>query len=546
MDDVDFLILGGGTAGCVLADRLSASGRHRVMLVEAGGEPRSPFIRVPAGFGHLLRSRRFNWAYESEPDPDTDGRAIPIPSGRGLGGSGLINGMVYVRGQAADYDGWAAGGASGWSFTDVEPYFRRVEDYAQGGAARGRGGPLHVTQVRERFPMADAFLAAAVEDGARIVADYNVDQAGFGYYQVNQFRGRRWSPYQAYLAPARSRGNLTVLTHAHALSLTFDGRRCTGATIGRGRATHHVRARREVIVAAGAIRSPQILELSGVGRPEVLGAIGVPVRHELAGVGENYADHYALRVNWRLRGVRTINESARGLRLVGAIARYAVRRDGILTLGPALCHGFVATDPDSERPDVQLLFMHASYADAARRVLDREPGMTVGIIQQRPRSVGSIHSASPDPLRPPAIRPRFLSAAEDGRTVVAAVRAARRLASRPALARFVAHEMNPGPAVRDDDALLAWARATGQTLYHPCGTCRMGADDDAVVDTRLRVRGLEGLRVADASVMPAITSGNIHAPVLMIAERAAEMILEDAGGAEAGRALLEESPPAVR
>jgi len=528
MAEVDYLIVGGGTAGCVLASRLSESGRHRVLLVEAGGEPRSVFIRVPAGFGHLLRSRRYNWGYQTAPDPDTDGRAIPVPSGRGLGGSGLINGMVYVRGQAADYDGWAAAGASGWAYADVEPYFRRIEDYAQGGPGRGRGGLLHVTQVRERFPVADAFLRAAVEDGGHLTDDYNLEQLGFGYYQVNQQRGRRWSPYDAYLAPARARSNLTVMSSTHALALTFDGERCTGATIRRGRSEQHVAARGEVILSAGAIRSPQLLELSGIGRAGVLRALGVPLRHELAGVGENYSDHYAVRMNWRLRGIRSLNESTRGWRLAAAVAQYLVRRTGILTLGPALCHGFVTTDPESERPDVQLLFMHASYENAARRVLDREPGMTIGIIQQRPRSVGAIHAVSTDPVEPPAIHPRFLSAEEDRRRLVAAIRLARRLVGRPSLAPLVAREMNPGPLADDDEALLAWARATGQTLYHPCGTCRMGSDDASVVDARLRVRGVRGLRVADASVMPAITSGNIHAPVMMIGERAADMILADA------------------
>jgi choline dehydrogenase-like flavoprotein len=528
MDDVDYLILGGGTAGCVLASRLTESGRHRVLLVEAGGKPRSPYIRIPAGFGHLLRSRRYNWGYESVPDPDTDGRAIPLPSGRGLGGSGLINGMVFARGQAADYDGWAAGGATGWAFDDVEPYFRRLESYAQDGRGRGHDGPLHVTQVRERFPAADAFLRAAVEDGGRLVEDYNLDQAGFGYYQVNQFRGRRWSPYVAYLAPALGRSNLGVMTHTHALGLTFDGDRCTGARIRSGRSEHHVRARRGVILAAGAFRSPQLLEVSGIGRADVLRSIGVPVRRELAGVGENYQDHYALRMNWRLQGIHSLNESTRGWRLAAAVAQYLVRRTGILTLGPALCHGFVTVDPEGDRPDTQFLFMHASYENAARRVLDREPGMTIGLLQQRPRSAGAVHSVSDDAARPPAIHPRFLSAPEDRRHVVAAMRLARRLVARPSLAPLIAREMNPGSQAEDDDALLRWARATGQTLYHPCGTCRMGTDDGAVVDPRLRVRGFEGLWVADASVMPSITSGNIHAPVLMIAERAFDMIRDDA------------------
>ena len=436
--------------------------------------------------------------------------------------------MVYVRGQAADYDAWAADGATGWAWADVEPWFRRLEDYAQGGEGRGRGGPFHLTQVRERFPVADRFLSAAVEDGGRLVDDYNLEQAGFGYYQVNQYRGRRWSPYDAYLAPARKRANLTVVKNTLALGLTFDGGRCTGARLASGGAERQVQARREVILSAGTIRSPHLLELSGIGRAEVLGPIGIPVLHELPGVGENYTDHYALRVNWRLHGVRSLNEFTRGWRLAAAAVQYLVRRTGILTLGPALCHGFVSTDPADERPDVQFLFMHASYENAAKRVLDKLPGMTIGIIQQRPRSVGAIHAASADPMRRPAIQPRFLSDPDDQRRVVAAIRLARRLVSRPSLAPIVEREMNPGPAAGDDQAILAWARATGQTLYHPCGTCRMGTDERAVVDPRLRVHGVEGLRVVVPSAMPSITSGNIHGPVIMVAERGAEMILADA------------------
>ncbi len=529
MDDVDYLIIGGGSAGCVLAHRLTESGRFRVLLVEAGGAPRSPYIRIPAGFGHMLRSRRHNWAYRSTPDAATDGREIPIPSGRGLGGSGLINGMVFVRGQAADYDGWAAGGADGWSYADVAPYFRRIENTTMPGPERGHDGPLHVTQVRERFAASDAFLAAAAGAGGRLVDDYNVEQAGFGYYQLNQHDGRRWSPYDAYLAPARDRQNLQIMSNTLALELTFSGSRCTGARLARRGHITTVSARREVIVAAGAIRSPHLLELSGIGRPDVIGSLGLPVRVAHAEVGEGYTDHYALRMNWRIRGVSSVNQLSRGRHLLGAIARYATRRTGILTLGPALCHGFISTAPDADRPDAQLLFMHASYENAAQRVLDREPGMTIGIIQQRPRSAGSIHATSTDPRVAPAIRPRFLTAAEDRRCVVAAMRIVRGIASEPSLARLIVREMNPGRDATDDPALLAWARMTGQTLYHPCGTCRMGSDDDAVVDTRLRVRDVERLRVVDASVMPTITSGNIHAPVLMIAERAADLIREDSG-----------------
>lgn len=319
-----------------------------------------------------------------------------------------------------------------------------------------------------------------------------------------------------------------MLTETHALGLLFDGNRCTGATVRHAGTDRRIRVRREVILAAGTTRSPQVLELSGIGRPDVLERLGVPVRHALPDVGENYTDHYSLRVNWRLHGVKSLNESTRGWRLALATGQYLIRRDGILTLGPALCHGFVSTDPADPRPDVQFLFMHASYENAARRVLDRLPGMTIGIIQQRPRSRGSIHAASADPLAPPAIQPRFLSDPDDRRRVVQAIRIARRIAARPALAPIVDREMNPGPAADTDEALLAWARATGQTLYHPCGTCRMGPGEGSVVDLRLRVHGLEGLRVVDASVMPSITSGNIHAPVMMVAERGAQMILADA------------------
>lgn len=531
--DIDYIIVGGGTAGCILAARLTESGRHNVLLVETGGEPRSPFIRLPAGFGHLLRNRDYNWAYESEPDDETRGRRIPIPSGRGLGGSGLINGMVYVRGQAEDYDGWAAKGADGWAWDDVEPWFRRQEDYdgPVAGPGRGHGGPLHLTQVGERFPIADAFLRAAVEDGGRINEDYNLHQDGYGYYQVNQYRGKRWSPYEAWLKEARKRPNLTVWTGAHALGLTFDGTRCTGVRVERDGRELAMTARREVILAAGSFRSPQLLEVSGIGAPDVLGAIGVPVRHALPGVGENYHDHYAIRMNWRLHNVRSLNECTRGPRLWAAVVQYLTRRTGILTLGPALCHGFVTAGRDSARPDTQFLFMHASYANAARRELDRLPGMTIGIIQQRPESVGYVHATSPDTRDRPTIQPRFLSAEEDRETLVGAMRIARRVVGRPALAPYVVTEMNPGPDARDDEGLLGFARDTGQTLYHPCGTCRMGADGDpgAVVDPRLRVRGVAGLRVIDASVFPTITSGNIHAPVIMVAERGADMVLADAG-----------------
>nr|MCU0869089.1 GMC family oxidoreductase N-terminal domain-containing protein [Burkholderiales bacterium] len=350
----DYVIVGGGTAGCILADRLSASGRHRVLVLEAGGEPDGRWIKVPAGFAKLLVDPRFNWRFATTPEPGTRDRAIAVPRGKGLGGSTLINGMIWVRGQPADYDAWRDAGAAGWGWADVEPTFRAIETYAAGGAGRGHDGPLHVEQVRERWPITGAFLDAAREAGQRLNDDYNgADQEGFGWYQVNQRDGRRWSAYDAWLAPARGRPNLTVQTGAHAVALDFDGTRCIGVTVRRGDRDVAVRANLEVLLAAGAVQSPQLLELSGIGDPARLQALGIPVRHALPGVGEHYIDHYATRMNWRVRGTVTLNEASRGWRLVREVAKYVAQRRGILTLGTGLVHGFVKTRPQLPTPDAQ-------------------------------------------------------------------------------------------------------------------------------------------------------------------------------------------------
>lgn len=528
MQEFDYVIVGGGAAGCVLANRLSADGGQRVLLLEAGGEPASRWIAIPAGFSKLLVDRRYNWLFQTQPEPNTHGRRISVPRGRGLGGSTLINGMIYVRGQPEDYDDWARAGATGWGHADVEPYFRKLERYEGGGDSRGKEGPLHLEQVRERFPIAESFLAAAAEDGQPMNADYNgARQEGFGYYQVNQRQGRRWSAYDAYLAPVRHRPNLAVVTEAHVQRLGFEGLRCTGVVYRRGGQEVTVRARLEVILAAGAFQSPQLLELSGIGRADVLGPLGITQRVEAPGVGENYIDHYATRMNWRVRNTGTLNEMTRGWRLVREVARYYARRRGILTLGTGLVHGFVRTQPGQQRPDAQYFFMHASYANAAERILDREPGMTIGVSQLRPESLGSVHAASPDPLAPPAIRPNFLASAVDQACIVEAMKIARRIVGQPALRHFVAHEMSPGGGVQDDAAWLDFARSNGQTIYHPIGTCRMGNDAQAVVDARLRVNGVRNLRVVDASVIPKMVSGNIQAAVMMVAEKGADLILAD-------------------
>ena len=528
MNDTDYLVIGGGAAGCILANRLTADGRSRVTLLEAGGEPASRWIPIPAGFSKLLTDPRHNWLFKSEPEAATHGRVISVPRGKGLGGSTLINGMIYVRGQAQDYDGWAAAGASGWAFADVEPYFRKLENYAAGDARRGHDGPLHIEQVGERFPIAGAFMDAAVQDGQPLNPDYNGDdQEGFGYYQANQRGGRRWSAYDAYLAPVRQRPNLQVVTDAQVLRLLFEGSRCVGAVYRRGGQDVALRAQVEVILTAGSFQSPQLLELSGIGQPALLDGFGIQVRHALPGVGENYVDHFATRMNWRVRNTVTLNEMSRGWRLAMNVANYYARRRGILTLGTGLVHGFVKTRPALQTPDAQYFFVHASYANAAERILDREPGMTIGVSQMRPESIGTVHLASADPLAAPAIRPNFLASETDRACMVDAMKLARRIVSRPAMAAYVAHELSPGPGVETDADWLAFARANGQTIYHPVGTCRMGSDAAAVVDTRLRVQGLQGLRVIDASVMPKIVSGNIQAAVMMLAEKGADLVLAD-------------------
>ncbi len=530
MADWDYIIVGAGSAGCVLANRLSQDPSCRVLLLEAGRKDDSFWIPIPVGFMKLISDKTYNWCFATEPEANVEGRSIAIPRGKTLGGSSSINGMVYVRGQPLDYDTWSQLGCRGWSYESVLPYFRRSENFQGGGNdTRGTGGPLHVCEVAERHQILDAFIAAAGEAGYRRNPDYNSgDQEGMAYFQVTQRRGRRWSTARAFLDPARARANLKIETNSQATRILLDGRSAVGVAYVQDGQVREARAAGEVILAAGAVQSPHLLELSGIGQPALLRGHGIEVRHALPGVGENYRDHYAPRMNWRVKLPVTLNEQTRGLAFVRELAKYAIAGRGILTMPAGIVAGFVKTRPELEGPDVQYHFAHASYASAAVRTLDRQPGMTVTICQLRPESRGSIHVKSGDPLAAPAIRPNFLAEAVDRQCVVDGMKIARRIVEQPAMDRFRAFEMTPGPDVRSDAEWLHFARANGQTVYHPVGTCKMGHDPMAVVDDRLRVHGIAGLRVVDASIMPTLVSGNTNAPTIMIGEKGADMIREDA------------------
>ncbi len=530
MAEYDYIIAGGGTAGCILANRLTENGKYRVLLLEAGQEARSMWISIPAGFSKLLVDPNFNWRFKTEPEDNVHGRVISVPRGKGLGGSTLINGMIYVRGIPEDYDGWEAAGATGWGYANVEPVFRQIEHYEAGDTSRGKHGPMWLEAVAERYAISDAFLRAAKEDGQPLNPDYNSGQAqeGFGYYQVVQRGGKRWSVVEGYLQPAKGRPNLSVISGATVTRLVLEGKRCTGVVYRHQGQEHRVQAGRETVLAMGAIQSPQMLELSGIGNPELLQRLGITPVLALPQVGENYREHFATRMNWRVKNTVTLNEMSRGWRLAAEVAKYYTRHKGILTLGTGLVHGFVKSSPELPLADVQYFYVHASYANAAERILDRKPGMTLGVAQLRPESVGSIHIQSADPRVQPAIRPNLLSAQVDRDSLIGGMRVARRIVQQPAMQHYVESELSPGEQVQSDEEWLDFARHNGQTIYHPIGTCRMGADAAAVTDPRLRVRGVQGLRVIDASVMPRMVSGNTQAAVMMVAERGAALMLEDA------------------
>ncbi|MCS6891915.1 MAG: GMC family oxidoreductase N-terminal domain-containing protein [Rhodovarius sp.] len=524
----DYIVIGAGSAGSAVAKRLTEIPGATVTLIEAGPPDRNPWLHVPIGYARTMFHPVLSWNYRTAPEPELDGRAIPWPRGRVLGGSSAINGLLYVRGQAEDYDHWRQLGCIGWSYADVLPFFRRAEDNERGACAHhGAGGPLAVSDLRDRNPIAAAFIAAALELGFPENPDFNgPTQEGAGWFQVTARRGWRCSAYTAYLRPRPP--NLRLLTEALALRLTFTGRRCSGVLVRQGGREFALSARREVVLCGGAVNSPQLLMLSGIGDATELAALGIPVLHHAPEVGRNLQDHLQARVVFRATRPVTVNDMMASLpRKLAAGLHFALRRRGPLTFSAGQAGLFARVLPGSATPDVQYHFIPFS-SDRPGEPLHPFSGFTISVCQLRPESRGRIALKSPKPEDPPLIEARYLSAETDRRCMVAGLRLIRRLAATRALSRWIAAEYAPGPQAEGDEALLAFCRATAGTIYHPAGSCRMGEDPGAVVDSRLRVRGVEGLRVADASIMPTVVSGNTNAACIMIGEKCAAMMREAA------------------
>lgn len=534
MEKYDYVIAGAGSAGCVLANRLSADPTKRVLLLEAGGSDWNPWIHVPVGYFKTLHNPKTDWCYETEPDAGLNGRRIDWPRGKVLGGSSSINGLLYIRGQHHDYDHWRQLGNAGWSFQDVLPYFKRSENQENGADDyHGDSGPLSVTNMRIDRDICEAFISASEELGVPRTKDFNgANQEGAGYFQLTARKGRRCSSAVAYLKPVKSRRNLQIVTHAHVARLLFtngDAHGVAGISYAKnGRACEAgLRPGGELILSSGAIGSPQILQLSGIGPGGLLAKAGVAVRHELPGVGANLQDHLQIRMIYRVN-VPTLNDEINNpLRRLLMGLEYAAFRTGPMTMGASQVCVFVKTRRELETPDIQYHFQPLS-ADKPGIEMHPYSGITASVCQLRPESRGSIEISSPDPKAYPRIVPNYLSERVDQETAVAAMRYTRDLARTRALLPYIVEETAPGPGARSDEELLDSAREISQSIYHPVGTCKMGRDKMAVVDERLRLRGIDGLRVVDASIMPTLVSGNTNAPTIMIAEKASDMIIEDA------------------
>ena len=542
--EADYIVVGAGSAGCVLANRLTADGKTTVLLLEAGGDDRPThnlgqflsnlMIHVPVGYSQTLKDPKVNWLYSTEPDPGTGDRVHVWPRGKVLGGSSSINGLLYIRGQHADYDGWRQLGCEGWAWDDVKPYFIRAENQERVdmGDHHGVGGPLNVSDVTQTHEVSDDVVEACVEAGIPRNHDVNgEDQEGVTYYQLTVKNGQRCSAAVAYLHPAMNRANLRVETKALASRVLFEGKRAVGVEFTQGGEMRTARAAREVILAGGAVNSPQLLQLSGVGPAALLKEHGIGVVADLPGVGENLQDHYVIIHTYRLKdGTVSVNELTKGTRFLGETLKYVFQRKGLLTLSAAHIAVFCKSRPELSGPDIQFHVLPATM-DTQKAMekgvmeLEGQPGLTIAPCQVRPESRGTIRIKSSDPTEYPAIQPNYLSDPIDQAVAVAGLKWGRKIASQPALAKWIEHEMMPGPDFATDEMLLGYARMAGTTIYHPVGTCQMGSGPAAVVDPQLRVRGVEGLRVVDASVMPRLVSGNTNAPTIMIAEKAADMIL---------------------
>jgi choline dehydrogenase len=525
----DYVIVGGGTAGLVLANRLSADSRTTVLVLEAGPEDRSPWIHLPIGYGKTMFHPVYNWMFYTDPDPGMDARRIYWPRGRGLGGSSSINGLIYVRGQPEDYDAWERAGNRGWGWDDVLPYFVRSESNARGAsAAHGATGPLACSDIGAPHELIEAIIDGARSLGVPRNDDFNAGvQEGVGYYQLFTRRGLRCSTAVGYLRPVRSRRNLAVITDAYATRVVVEEGRATAVEYLRGGVRKSVAARAEVILAAGALQSPQLLQLSGIGPGALLSTFGIPVVCDLPGVGENLQDHLQLRVLYRCTKAITTNDDLNSWwRTLRIGLQWLFKRSGPLAIGINQGGLFTKVLPESTTPDVQFHFATLS-ADLAGAKPHPFPGFTFSVCQLRPTSRGRVRLASPDPQAAPSMQPYYLSTEIDRRCAIAGVRFARSLAATPAVAPYVAEELRPGASAQSDEELLAFCRAYGATIFHPSGTCAMGRDAMAVVDERLRVHGVGRLRVVDCSIMPTLVSGNTAAPVVMIAEKASDMIVED-------------------
>ncbi|MEK9776200.1 MAG: choline dehydrogenase [Quisquiliibacterium sp.] len=529
MTTYDYIVVGAGSAGCVLANRLTASAKHSVLLLEAGPRDRNPWIHIPLGYGKLFNDKRVNWSYESEPEPRLGGRRIFTPRGKVLGGSSSINGLVYIRGQREDFDLW---GVPGWDYEGLLPYFIKAEDQSRGpNQWHGVGGPFKVSDLPDKHELCDAFIASAQASGVPRNDDFNgASQEGTGYYQANLRDGRRISTAVGYLRPAEKRSNLRVETEALATRVLFEGTRATGVEYRQNGSTHRAMAR-EVILAGGAFNSPQLLQLSGVGRSQDLQALGIPMVLDAPEVGENLQDHLYVRSFWRCNKPITINDDMAswwGQMRIGL--QWLFGRRGPLTVSAGYAAAFARTRPELTRPDAQFYFINFSVAKRGG-VLDKFPGFTCSMSQLQAESRGWVRLRSADPAQAPMIHYNYLSTENEQRTMVDGMKLLRKIVTTPPLSNYVIEERLPGPAVQSDKDWLDFILATGETVYHPTSTCRMGIDSGSVVDERLRVRGLSGLRVIDASVLPAVVSGNTNAAVVAVAEKGADLVLQDAAQA---------------